>query len=330
MLTVWNPALFAATDATSVSPMSWGISMGVIVLALVALLLHAYTTRSGIIARAATKEAVRQPVFLLVMAIALVVLLINTVIPFFTFGDDVKMLKDCGLATLLISGLMLAVWTSSMSVASEIEGKTTMTLLSKPINRRQFILGKYFGILQAVLLLLIPLMLCFLVLVYIKVGYDAREAAKQVPDMFLWKSVSWASFQIPGPIPVRWNEVTQVLPGLVLIFLEIAVVSAISVAISTRMPMVVNLVCCLAIFVVGHLTPLLVKTAIGNLEFVKFMAQMIAVVLPNLEVFNIQAAVATGATVPPVYLGNAALYGAAYCAAAILLAFVLFEDRDLT
>jgi len=329
MQMVWNPVLFAATEGTSVSPTAWGISLGVIGLALVALLLHAYTTRSGIIARATTKEAVRQPVFLLVLAIALVVLVLNTFIPFFTFGDDVKMLKDCGLATLLISGLLLAVWTSSMSVASEIEGKTTMTLLSKPINRRQFILGKYFGILQAVLLLLIPLVLCFLALVYIKVGYDAREAAKEVPPMFLWKDASLVSFQVPQLVPVRWNEVTQVLPGLVLIFLEIAVVSAISVAISTRMPMVVNLVSCLAIFVVGHLTPLLVKTAIGNLEYVRFMARTIAIVLPNLDLFNIQAAIATGATVRPDYMGYAALYGAAYVAAAILMAFVLFEDRDL-
>jgi hypothetical protein len=52
-------------------------------------------------------------------------------------------------------------------------------------------------------------------------------------------------------------------------------------------------------------------------------------VLPALEVFNISAAVATDSIVPPVYLGTAALYGAAYCTAAILLAFILFEDRDL-
>ena len=125
MLTIWNSALFAATDVASVSPAAWDAAMGVIGLALVALLFHAYMTRSGIIARATTKEAIRQPVFLLVLAIAIVILAINTVIPFFSFGEDVKMLKDCGLATLLISGLLLAVWTSSMSVASEMSRPPT-------------------------------------------------------------------------------------------------------------------------------------------------------------------------------------------------------------
>jgi len=64
------------------------------------------------------------------------------------------MLMDCGLATILICGLLLAVWTSSTSIAEEIEGKTAMTLLSKPINRRQFIVGKYVGIMSAVFWLL--------------------------------------------------------------------------------------------------------------------------------------------------------------------------------
>jgi hypothetical protein len=48
-----------------------------------------------------------------------------------------------------------------------------------------------------------------------------------------------------------------------------------------------------------------------------------------LEIFNPQAAVATGKVVPPDYLALSAAYCAAYCTAAIILAFILFEDRDL-
>ena len=62
---------------------------------------------------------------------------------------------------------------------------------------------------------------------------------------------------------------------------------------------------------------------------VQFVARLIATGLPNLEHFNTQAAVATGTLVPPSYLGYAALYCGAFSLAAILLAFILFEDRDL-
>ncbi len=304
--------VLAADDVARGTSSEWAITIAAGVAMLVGLIVFAYTTKAGIIARATTKEAVRQPVFLLCMALAIVILLINTVLPFFSLGEDVKMLKDCSLATILISGLLIAVWTASTSVADEIEGKTAMTLLSKPINRRQFVLGKYVGILQAVLWYMLPLVIVFLGCVYYKVAYDAKEGSKEIPAM-----------------AERLAEVTQVLPGLALLFMEIAVLAGISVAISTRLPMVVNLTTCFAIFVVGHLAGILVQVGFTKLEFVYFMAKVIATALPGLEVFNISAAVATGVVVPPIYLGYSALYCACYCTATILLAFILFEDRDL-
>lgn len=317
----------AEPAAETASQGNWGVAIGVGIALLAALLAFNYRTRAGIIARATTKEAVRQPVFWLLLSLALVLLLANTFVPFFTFGDDVKMLKDCGLATILICSLLLAVWTASTSISAEIEGKTAMTLLSKPINRRQFVVGKYVGIMQGVLWMMLPVVLFFLFLIYYKVGYDAREASRDVPEWFAWRAIG--GLQFPLLTGSRLESARQILPGLVLIVLEVGVLSAISVAISTRAPMVVNVVSCLAIFVVGHLTPILVAQNVLRLEFVSFTARLIATILPSLEVFNIQAAVATGIIVPPAYLGYALLYCAAYTGAALLLAFILFEDRDL-
>jgi ABC-type transport system involved in multi-copper enzyme maturation permease subunit len=286
-----------------------GIAFLVVLAALVAFL---YSTRAGIIARATAKEALRQPVFALLFAVSLVMLVLNTFIPFFSLGDDVKMLEICGLATILISGMLLAIWTSSMSIADEIEGKTAMTLLSKPINRRQFIVGKFVGIQTAVLILVVPLAIAFWGLIVYKVFYDARESSTET---------TMALAQL---------EAFKILPAVLLSLLEIAVMSAISVAISTRAPMVVNMVTCLAIFVVGHLTPSLVRSNLGKLELVTFFARVIAILLPAVENFNVEAAIVTpDAIIPATYVGVAALYSAAYVAAAILLAFILFEDRDL-
>jgi ABC-type transport system involved in multi-copper enzyme maturation permease subunit len=290
----------------------WIASYVVVGIVFLGIILFSYKTQAGVIARATTKEAVRQPIFWLLIGVGIVFMLLNTFLPFFTFGEDVKMLVDCGLATILITGALMAVWTSSTSIASEIEGKTAMTLLSKPINRRQFVLGKYVGILTAVFwMLLIPIGV-FLWLILYKIGYDAKEAAKDIPTM-------------AERIPIM----VKTLPGLALILLEISVLAAVSVAISTRLPMVVNIVTTFAIFVIGHLTPVLVKGGVVRNEFVEFMARLIATILPSLEVFNMEAAVATGAIVPPEYLLWALVYCMAYCAAAILLAFLLFEDRDL-
>lgn len=292
-------------------PQDWLMTFGVIGLLVFALVFVCYSTQMGVIARATAKEAIRQPVFFLLLGLSLVLLIANFYLPFFSLGEDIKMFKDCGLAIILFSGMFLGIWTSSTSIAEEIEGKTAMTLLSKPINRRQFIVGKFLGIFNSVMSLVIPLMIVFVILVYCKLSYDAREGSTQVT----------AADQLAA--------VLQVLPGLALIILEVTIMTSVSVAISTRLPMVVNIVTCMTIFVIGHLTPVLVKTVFQKLEPVKFMAQTIATLLPSLEIFNTQAVVATGRIIPADYLGYSALYCAAYCSAAILLAFILFEDRDL-
>ncbi|WP_083233381.1 ABC transporter permease subunit [Planctopirus hydrillae] len=276
------------------------------------LLAYSYGTKGGIIARATTKEAVRQPVFWLSVTATIVFLLINTWLPFFSLGEDLKMLKECGLTTILICGLLIATWTASTSIADEIEGKTAMTLLSKPITRRQFILGKYIGILQTVLLYMIPVSIVFGLLIFYKVGYDARESSKEIPTALQ-----------------RLPDVIQMFPGLVLTFLEVAILGAISVAISTRLPFVVNMAICFPIYVIGNLTPQLVQAGAIKFEFVAFMAKLISIVLPGLEWFNMSTAISTGTMVPPIYLATATLYALCYIAASILLAFILFEDRDL-
>lgn len=328
---VVDPAASAKAAAEASSNIGWWITIAVVVAIPIVCFVLARTTRMGMIASATFKEAIRQPLFLLLLAIAILLLIVNTFLPFFSLGGDIMMLKDTGLATLLVCGLFLAVWTASTAIADEIEGKTAMTLLSKPINRRQFITGKYLGILEAVILMLTVSGVIFLACVYYKVGYDARESSKEVPPIYVMQEIGDTGRGIPMPEPARFAATVQIMPGLLLIFLEIAVLGAISVAISTRLPMVVNLTTCFTIFVIGHLTPVMVL-ADGSgtaYEIVRFVGLLLATVLPGLELFGMTGAVARSAMVPPGYVGLAALYAIAFSLAAILMAFILFEDRDL-
>jgi len=296
---------------------------------LVGLVAISYGTRPGVIARATTKEAVRQPLFLLLVVVSVGVLLLNAVLPFFTFEDEIKMLSECGLATLLIAGAFLAVWTAGTSITSEIEGKTAMTLLSKPIDRRQFLFGKFIGIVQSVIWMFVILTVAFSVLLYRGVGSDQREQSLDVAPFFQWVSVS--DVELPLPHPVRTAAIAQVLPGIALTFLQVCVLGAISVTVATRLPMVMNLVICFAVFVIGNLTEIIVNRSVAGeaAESVTFTARLISMVIPSLSAFNISSAVATGRIVPPEYLGYSLFYAVTYISAMLLLGFLLFEDRDL-
>jgi hypothetical protein len=152
----------------------------------------------------------------------------------------------------------------------------------------------------------------FLVTVSFKVVYDARESSQPEP--------SWQ---------MCYYQMVSVVPGLVLAVLETIVFAAIGVALSTRLPMVPNLVTCGAIYALGHLTPLLIKSTLGRFEIVQFFGRFVATILPVLDHFSVQAGFERSAVVPLEYLLWALVYCALYSTVAMLLALVLFEERDL-
>ncbi len=96
-------------------------------------------------------QTVRQPVYTIIVLVTLGGLGIAPSITGWTLDDDNKMLRDIGLSTLLIQGLFLACFAASNVFNTEIEDKTVLTVIAKPVNRCVFVLGKYLGVLGALL-----------------------------------------------------------------------------------------------------------------------------------------------------------------------------------
>jgi ABC-type transport system involved in multi-copper enzyme maturation permease subunit len=283
-----------------------------LIIAAVYTLFRLIPRRVAAIAAATTKEAIGQPIFAVALVAGAVLLAAFIVIPYNTFGEDVKMLKDSGLTLIKVLALLVVVWTASVAVADEIEGRTAMTVLSKPVRRWQFVIGKYAGLVMVAALVFLILGSILLSTTSLKVIYDARESSKTDP---LWSDCA--------------NEMITVVPGLVLSFLETILLAAVSLAVSTRLSMVPNLIICFTIYALGHLVPLIVQSSVGKFAIVRFVGQLFATLLPVLEHFTIEAAVIGGVPVPWGYLGWAALYAGLYATVALLIALVLFQDRDL-
>ena len=95
------------------------------------------------------------------------------------------------------------------------------------------------------------------------------------------------------------------------------------------MGILANFLICFSIYVLGHLTPLIAQSNFAAFEPVVVFSQLISIVFPVLDHFDVQAAINTNRPVPIVYLGWSIIYTTLYGAIAMLLALVLFEDRDL-
>jgi hypothetical protein len=293
--------------------------------------------RGGAVARAAFFEGVRQPMFwFLILVLGLPALLIMPLIPYFTFGEDFKMVKELGYDWIILLATLFAVLAASTSISEEIEGRTAVTLMSKPVSRRQFLLGKFAGILLAAFLMTGLLSMVFFLMLWFKPWYD-REPVPP-PALIADPSYYWPA--LGDAINAFWRGVlwwsadaVMLSSGLILGTCQVMVLLAIAVALATRLPMVVNILICLAVFFLGHLTPVLIQVTQTKFKLVQFVARLFDTLLPGLDFFNIGPALTRD--VPPdpgrfaIYIGTVTLYALLYTTIALLLGLILFEDRDL-
>jgi hypothetical protein len=309
--------------------------------------------KGGAVALAAFREGLRQPLFWLITIGGIILLAVSAVIPYFTFGEDHLMLKDIGNDAIMLLAVLFGTLTASLSVSEEIEGRTAVTLMSKPVSRRQFLLGKFLGIVLASLVMYGLLGTVFEGTMLWHRWFDRFTFQDKPLPPPSW-AVTWlTSWHLSGQSHdflegvASWTGHTlDTMPGLVLSFSQVMVLVALAVSLATRVPMVVNLVTILVIYILANLTPTLVIVAHNAqhaaqvsgsgstvAQLLGFVAQVFDTLLPDLGSFRIDPTLLGDAPPPAVpfarYIGSVTLYGVLYTGIALLFGLILFEDRDL-
>jgi ABC-type transport system involved in multi-copper enzyme maturation permease subunit len=311
-------------------------------------LLQLIWPRGGTVAQASFREGYRQPMFWLLVGATTLLLFVSMVIPYFTFGDDFKMMKQLGFDMVMLAAVLFCVLAASISVSEEIEGRTAVTLMSKPVTRRQFLLGKFFGILLAGWFMTLLLGWFLNWALYIKPYFDKLDEASDplVTQVQAWVTPAIQSVGVGNEAQAflkgvgAWTGETMAnLLGLTLGFGQVMVLLAVAASLATRLTMVVNLVVCLVIFFLGHLAPVLVQVSEqigkrgGALTLVSFLAQLFDKLLPSLEFFSTSQVFIRETPLDAAefakYVGSVFGYASIYTAIALLFGLILFEDRDL-
>jgi ABC-type transport system involved in multi-copper enzyme maturation permease subunit len=305
------------------------------------LLMLAVWPKGGAVALAAFQEGVRQPMFWLLTVLGSCMMLISVFIPYFTFGEDLKMVKELCYAFTMLGPAIFGVVAACMSVTEEIEGRTAVTLMSKPISRRQFLLGKFGGITLAALFMTALMGWVLVWVVLYKNWYDSFNPINQIDkEDPLWVAAlvrnSWPDTmagEVLRGIGLWTSDVLSALPGLTIGFCQVAVLTAIAVALATRIPMVVNLTMCLLVYLLGHLTPIMTEVTRNGNVLVSFVAQLFEHLLPGLDLFDVGSSIIRDLPLDPVSYGvytfNVAVYALIYTSIALLVGLIMFEDRDL-
>lgn len=293
---------------------------------------------------ATQREATRQPLFWLIVAGGFLVLVVSLVLPYFTYGEDYKMMYELGFDIVLFATMVFTALLASISVNEDIEGRTALTIISKPLSRRDFLLGKFAGIELSGFLLLFVLGTVFQLFLLFRQGIERMDP---VPDPS-WVLDTIDRFNLGGSSEALlkglagWFSLTaELLPSLVLCLCQVSIITAISVALATRFPMMVTLPVIATIFFLAHLAPVLVSTTGGTgdaagagvAQMLRFTVGAFHAVLPDLELFRVNIAILGDSqlTVGGYWLHVAwsVVYATIYATVPLLLGLVLFEGRDL-
>jgi ABC-type transport system involved in multi-copper enzyme maturation permease subunit len=262
----------------------------------------------GFIAVNVFKESVRDKVPYNLVFFAVLLIAVSYLLGQLTAGQDVKIVKDLGLAAMSVFGLFIAVFIGIGLVSKEVERRSIYSLLSKPIRRQEVIIGKYAGLVLTLLVNLAVMTVAY----YAVLGVIAWSAGA-------WMKPEW---EAPALDP-------SLLKAIAMIFLQLMIVMAIALLFSTFSSPILSVALTFGLYIVGHFNADLrhFQTVVASKPVV-YLAGALYYVLPNLARFDIKAEVVHAQPVPSGMLMYNALYATLYIATLLVAATWIFLRRD--
>lgn len=242
------------------------------------------------------REAVRDKVLYVLLFFAAASILGSKALGWISIGQDVKIMKDISLAAVLVFGVLIAIFVGTTLIYKEVDKRTLYTILSRPIRRYEFILGKYLGL--AFLLGLVTIVMTDVAVLYV--------------------------FAFGGSIDIAFFY------AALLIYIELLLITAFSVLLSALTTPILGAIIVFCVFVLGHATEVLVDLPPHfDGTWTKHMLEGVYYVVPNLNNFNIRAEAANSVIPSFRYVLWSVLYGLIYTGMLLILSAIVFEDKDV-
>ena len=293
--------------------------------------------RTFVILRHTFLEAIVQPIYSLLLAFGAAVLIIFAALPFFTLGEDTVMYKTVGLDIILLLVLIATLFATSKSIFEEIEDRTMLTLMSKPVQKWEVLVGKYLGIILAAFLAVVVLGAVFMV-----------STAVRIPEDYMMRTRTIDERELKRLFDVRTMHLMGLGASLLLVWLQVSVLAAIGVALSTRFSLVVNLPAVILIYIAGNLArflPAVRNPDTGDVNPLVGVLWAVSQVFPFLQIFDWREQTVYGQIRIPgsqfaeagtvalsavwTYVGIALIYALAYSTFALAAGMLSFSRREL-
>ena len=256
------------------------------------------------IARNTFRENIRDKILYNLILFALIMIFASLALGQLTLGHEDKVIVDLGLSSISIFGTLIAIFIGISLVYKEMEKRTVYALLAKPIHRGEFILGKYLGLLFTLLV--------------------------NVAIMTAGLGLSLAYERGAG-----FGNFFRLLPAVYLIFLSLALTTAVALLFSTFSTPALSAVFTLFLWIIGHFSAdLLGLGGLAQSVFLRALLRCLYYALPNISNFLVidsRNVIQSAAYFQPIDVGVivwASIYAILYSAVILALTSVIFSRRD--
>ena len=252
--------------------------------------------RIGVIASNAFREVIRDRVLYLLGLFTLLLVLGSRLLPEVSSIAADKILVDLGFGAIALFALVITLFVGTGLVSKEVEKRTVFVLLSKPVSRAELIVGKHLGLTAVLAVLIAAMSGVYMLLLHL---YEI--------------AFSWETLAIVG----------------LFLLLELSLLTAFALLFSLSTGPLLATLLTLAIYVMGHLSPDVVKLAqLTDSEGLQQAVRSLYLVLPDLSLFNLRNDGAYNLLPATDILVQTALYGLAYSVLLLLLTSIIFSKKE--
>lgn len=253
------------------------------------------------IAKSTLGEALRKKILNIFLLVALAMIAFSVSFAYFTYREELTIIKSMGLGVIAIAGMFIAVVLGINAVPAEIERRTIYTILSKPVQRHEFLLGKFFGSLLTILFNLALMAVVFMAMV-------------------TWKN--------------HWQPDFALLKGILMIFFQLFLLSSVALVFSVFTTPVVNFFLTSAVYIVGSLSDITLAMSRGEDKnpIVRGFYLILHYLVPQFANFFTQNPLihpGSAKTNDLVYYSTNIIYAIVFASALLIVAILVFERQDM-
>ena len=269
------------------------------------------------VAAATFHEAWRRRFLNAILIFAVLIIASSWSLAYLQPGAELKLLIDIGLGSMRFFGMLIAIFLGVRLISDEIEKRTIHTILTKPVTRAQFLLGKFFGSLGTVFSNLALMGIAFYVVFLLKApGFMSSMSASESTGPgfstdFIYANVAKAIF---------------------LIFVEMTVVTALAVMASTLFSWIMAAIFAFFMYFVGQMADFfktLASPARGTGLGGQVVFNAVYILLPHFEIFDIREAILKGTYIGWDVLSKHLALGVGYAVVIMVISFLAFMNREV-